>query len=134
MISKNVLTHLPYNKTLKEIDWEHSTLRTWLNSTFYMEAFAKEEREWIARTTSENKDNRVYGTFAGSDTEDRIFLLSSYETEELLQSKMSSDWWWLRTPGEQESYAARVSIAGDIQQRGVMVTENGGVRPAMWVS
>lgn len=134
LISKNVLTHLPYNKTLKEIDWEHSTLRTWLNSTFYMEAFAKEEREWIARTTSENKDNKVYGTFAGSDTEDRIFLLSSYETEELLQSKMSSDWWWLRTPGEQESYAARVSIAGDIQQRGVMVTENGGVRPAMWVS
>lgn len=133
LVSKNILTHLPYNKMPEETDWEHSTLRAWLNSTFYMEAFDKEERGWIKRTTIENKDNMIYSTFAGNDTEDRVFLLSSYEANKLLSSKDASDWWWLRSPGVKENYVGRISSDGKFLPRGEFATKNGGVRPAMWV-
>lgn len=134
LVSKNILTHLPYNKMPEETDWEHSTLRAWLNSTFYMEAFDKEERGWIKRTTIENKDNMIYSTFAGNDTEDRVFLLSSYEANKLLSSKDASDWWWLRSPGVKENYVSRISSDGKFLPRGEFATKNGGVRPAMWVN
>lgn len=133
LVSKNILTHLPYNKMPEETDWEHSTLRAWLNSTFYMEVFDKEERGWIKRTTIENKDNMIYSTFAGNNTEDRIFLLSSYEANKLLSSKNAADWWWLRSPGVKENYASRISSDGKFLPRGEFATKSGGVRPAMWV-
>ena len=41
LISKDILIHKPYNKNTGEITWECSTLRNWLNSIFYMEAFEK---------------------------------------------------------------------------------------------
>lgn len=134
LVSKNILAHLPYNKMPEETDWEHSTLRAWLNSTFYMEAFDKEERGWIKRTTIENKDNMIYSTFAGNGTEDRVFLLSSYEANKLLSSKAASDWWWLRSPGVKENYASRISSDGKFLPRGEFTTKSGGVRPAIWVN
>lgn len=134
LVSKNILEHLPYNKMPEETDWEHSTLRAWLNSTFYMEAFDKEERGWIKRTTIENKDNMIYSTFAGNGTEDRVFLLSSYEANKLLSSKAASDWWWLRSPGVKENYASRISSDGKFLPRGEFTTKSGGVRPAIWVN
>ena len=75
----------------------------------------------------------IYITFAGNDTEDRIFLLSSYEANKLLSSKDASDWWWLRSPGVKENYFGRISSDGKFLPRGEFATKNGGVRPAMWV-
>lgn len=134
LISKEILVHKPYDESVTATTWETSTLRKWLNTTFCQNVFNEKEFKWVRKNVTENTNNSIYKTSAGNNTEDRIFLLSNYEAAKLLSSKMSSDWWWLRTPGEQENYAARVSLAGDIQQRGVIVTENGGVRPAMWVS
>jgi hypothetical protein len=42
--------------------------------------------------------------------------------------------WWLRTPGQYSSYAARVSSAGSVEVDGYSVNDAIGVRPAMWVS
>lgn len=134
LISKEILTHKAYNETPGKTTWETSTLRKWLNTTFCQNVFDKKEYKWIWKHTVRNNTNRYYGVSAGRNTEDKVFLLSSFEAEKRWPSEISSDWWWLRTPGERENYAARVSITGDIQQRGVIVTENGGVRPAMWVS
>ncbi len=40
-VMQALLIHKPYNKNTGEITWECSTLRNWLNSIFYMEAFEK---------------------------------------------------------------------------------------------
>ena len=126
LISKDILIHKPYNKNTGEITWECSTLRNWLNSIFYMEAFEKKERVWISRSSIANNDNLVYDTPAGENTVDRIFLLSSDE---------ASDWWWLRSPGMDAQNVARVSINGTfVLYRGALAVRSGGVRPVMWVS
>lgn len=134
LVSKEILTHKPYNTNESETTWEKSALREWLNTTFCQNVFDEKEYKWIRESVIENNDNPIYKTSAGANTKDKVFLLSNDEVKMLLHSNMSSDWWWIRTPGEQENYAARVSRAGDIWQSGVIVTENGGVRPAMWVS
>lgn len=134
LISKDILIHKPYNKNTGEITWECSTLRNWLNSIFYMEAFEKKERVWISRSSIANNDNLVYGTPAGENTVDRIFLLSSDEATEMLPLKEASDWWWLRSPGMDAQNVARVSINGTfVLYRGALAVRSGGVRPVMWV-
>lgn len=135
LISKDILIHKPYNKNTGEITWECSTLRNWLNSIFYMEAFEKKERVWISRSSIANNDNLVYDTPAGENTVDRIFLLSSDEATEMLPLKEASDWWWLRSPGMDAQNVARVSINGTfVLYRGALAVRSGGVRPVMWVS
>lgn len=135
LISKDILIHKPYNKNTGEITWECSTLRNWLNSIFYMEAFEKKERVWISRSSIANNDNLVYDTPAGENTVDRIFLLSNDEATEMLPLKEASDWWWLRSPGMDAQNVARVSINGTfVLYRGALAVRSGGVRPVMWVS
>ena len=41
--------------------------------------------------------------------------------------------WWLRTPGMFQSYAATITINGQIKEDGVSVNKEMGVRPAMWI-
>jgi hypothetical protein len=44
-------------------------------------------------------------------------------------------WWWLRSPGRYDDYAARVHGDGDVYVYGDRVTlDSGGVRPALWLN
>ncbi|MBQ3498335.1 MAG: Ig-like domain-containing protein [Clostridia bacterium] len=56
--------------------WADSTLRTWLNSTFYNRAFTDYEKTRINTTHLVNGDNPDYGTEGGIDTYDKIFIPS----------------------------------------------------------
>ena len=84
----------PYNAVEGPVSWETSTVRSWLNSYpaeenaagidyqgkgFLDTAFTPEQREWLLKTSVENRANRAYGTDCGNDTEDYIFLLSNDE-------------------------------------------------------
>ena len=55
-------------------DWSTSSLRQWLNKTFYNTAFSREEKMLIGTTFLEN--NSTDGTWFGTDTSDKIFILS----------------------------------------------------------
>ena len=55
-------------------DWSTSSLRQWLNKTFYNTAFSREEKMLIGTTFLEN--NSADGTWFGTDTGDKIFALS----------------------------------------------------------
>ncbi len=80
VVSKNVLDCLPYNKELyKDVTWETSTIRTWLNKAFYKNAFTKTERDRICKVKIENPDNPDYYTEGGAKTKDKVFLLSTDE-------------------------------------------------------
>jgi len=80
IITEGLLPYRPYNETYTVITWETCTLRKYLNGEFY-NSFTEEERGQIAETIVTNSDNLWYGTEGGSDTTDRIFLLSLEEVD-----------------------------------------------------
>lgn len=109
-------------------DWETCSLRQWLNKTFYNTAFSREEKMLIGTTFLEN--NSPDGTWFGTDTGDKIFILSfddvinsaygfdSSKSEfDKARKLKGTDYskcqgvyisqgyphWWLRTPGNAEA-------------------------------
>ena len=123
--------------------WDTSTVRAWLNDQFY-NTFTEEEKALIVKTHNLNPANSEYGTSGGNDTDEYIYLLSVDEANALDRNvlkagrwyDMDNQWWWLRSPGANESYTAyvgnnsdgknRVDPAGDVKSNFY-----GAVRPAL---
>ena len=155
LVATQVVCAYPYDPSDGDVTWENSSLRTWLNNSFYNDAFFSGEKNLIVTTTVENKTNPDYGTNAGSDTQDKIFILSLDEVNKYFPSEGSrkvgpSDHaaynsslyidsngcclWWLRTPGVSGGFMGYVDHLGRIQEAGIKGRYNYiGVRPAMWV-
>lgn len=68
-----------YNEEKTSITWEHCTLRTWLNETFYNTAFSNSEQGAIMQQTVVNDNNPWNGTLGGNNTQDNVYLLSIAE-------------------------------------------------------
>ena len=60
LLSDIVLDKQKYNKRLKKVTWEKSTLRKWLNKKFMNRAFSSSEQEAIRTTKVINEDNYYY--------------------------------------------------------------------------
>ena len=77
-------------------------------------------------TTTESIDLNING----------ITLLSTEEAIKLpINIRISEYPWWLRSPGEYDTYAAIVSVDGeDVFSDGISVDEEFGVRPALKIS
>lgn len=154
LISEYCLDTKPYNTEWKEITWETSTLRAWLNREFLNAAFTADERKIISVTALKNDDNPKDGTDGGRDTQDRVFLLSVAEVEQYfendadriarfttyarVQGGIASDsvagWWWLRSPGGQQGNAAFVSLSGSVAHHGsYIILHDYSIRPAFWL-
>ena len=93
LITKYVIDAKPYNKTIRPITWEKSTLRSWLNGlsassnsigidytddNFMKTAFDSDEMKYINKVYS-NPNPDYNGTPGGNDTDDYVFLLSYEE-------------------------------------------------------
>lgn len=85
LFSKKVLDIRSYHKEFKEVTWEGSSLRKWLNKDFLKAAFQAEEIKKIRTTALKNNDNDRYGTKGGKATKDRVFLLSIDEANEYFE-------------------------------------------------
>ena len=59
-------------------DWVTSSLRQWLNNSFYNTAFTAEEKEQIGTSHLENK-SIISSAYNSADTYDKIFLISYYD-------------------------------------------------------
>ena len=79
IVSKYALDSKPYNEETVPVTWETSTLRTWLNRSFFRSAFTSAERKQIISTTLSNPDHASFGTEGGNNTSDKVFLLSTDE-------------------------------------------------------
>lgn len=155
LISKSLLDGKTYNETATDVTWETCTLRAWLNDTFYNTAFNAEEQSQILTTTVTADANPSYDTDPGSDTEDRVFILSVEEADRYMPTAEDkkcaptryaisngvfinydvgySDW-WLRTPGDSQSAATAVNRGGVVDAKGTFVDfYKYAVRPAIWV-
>lgn len=161
VLSEKILTTRAYHPEGGEISWAESDIRAYLNGAFLNETFSDAEKDRILETNIENKSNSKYGTGAGDDTVDQVFLLSAKEVEgwlpeasdRIAQHEETGETllWWLRTPGKGKDYAADITTTGVVDYHGLLVVQagnnegvagttgdyasnvEGGVRPAMWI-
>ena len=142
VISRYALDYRPYHEKSESITWEKCTLRKWLNDDFLNKAFSANERSLIRSTTIKTERSK--------DTKDKVFLLSTSETEHYYDSREVGQYeatayakaqgkvdyctWWLRSPGFDTDCAAIVNYSGFINLGGDYVDINYAVRPAMWIS
>jgi hypothetical protein len=160
VISKYALDCQPYNTSFTDVTWETCSLRKWLNGTFLNAAFSAEEQKMIPTVTVTADKNPTYGTDPGSNTNDKVFLLSITEVNKYFSSDKAricgatdyaeaqgaytstfdsaggkaACWWWLRSPGNISSLAAYVDPYVDVDGYGNNVNRsNYAVRPALWI-
>jgi len=79
LLSEQLLEPGRYNDRWDQVTWRSCSLRWYLNGDFYDKTFSEAEKSRIAETTVINNDNQWYGTPGGSDTTDKIFILSIEE-------------------------------------------------------
>ncbi len=152
LISRYSLDVRPFQEPYAEITWEDCTLRTWMNETFLNEAFDAGEQACILDSTVTADRNPAYDLSAGSDTTDKVYILSVAEAEKyfpedsdrqcrgtaycVAQGAKTDEegfsWWLLRTPGYELRLAAFINSYGNISTRGDGVNhERSAIRPVL---
>lgn len=89
-LSKYLIDIRKFHNTNQNITWENSDIRYWLNNDFY-QSFNVQEKSLIKKVEIKNIDNPVYGTKAGEDTMDNIFLLSYEELIEFFDIQVNEN-------------------------------------------
>jgi hypothetical protein len=161
LLAEDVIEKRFYNVRYIGVGWEKCTLRRYLNNEFYQK-FSSQEQARILSSQIINKNNQWYGTTAGNNTIDKVFLLSieevvkyfgdsgklnrrprnSWRISDGFNKKRVANygnrvwwWWWLRSPGNRSLATARVYANGTLSMGGYDVNDaEGGVRPALWLS
>lgn len=139
--------------------WDVSSLRRWLNRTFYdsdftKTAFSDAEKNLIEGVILKNNDNPKYKTPGGEDTTDKIFILSNAQVRKYFPTTESriayptpyaktkgvyckpdgSCDWWVRTPGQNKHGANIVSSTGNVSSCYNCRFNFIGIRPALWIN
>jgi len=144
LITEDIIALRWYHHQFVDTTWEECQLRKYLNYDFY-NLFSQSEKAKIITVTNRNSNNPWFKTKGGSDTIDRVFLLSLEEVCEYFgdslskllykdhqtwsiddehnaqrQAKYNHDfhWWRLRSPGYYGRTAASVSPGGQVYVRG----------------
>lgn len=155
VISRYGLSCRQYHEWDEDVTWENCTLRAWLNTEFWNDAFSDQEKKRIPTVTVPVDRNSVNKQDQGDPTEDRLFILSRSELETYMgnmdlrrsqatkwaiaQGTLVSDytekgWWWTRTSGRYSNEVLTVDSYGEIGNFGDNVADTYyAVRPAMWV-
>ncbi|MCM1162601.1 MAG: DUF6273 domain-containing protein [Roseburia sp.] len=145
-----------YNDEYASAPWQTSTIREWLNDSFYGIAFSSDEQGAIVAQDVVNEDNPDYGIEGGNSTSDKIYLLSAgdvadetygfcsdCDNKSMSRRVKASDyanargtlrsssyggscWWWLRSPGGSGKYAAYVYNTGLVDRNGCRVNKPDG--------
>lgn len=139
-----------YNNGVTRNNYKSSTVRAWLNDTFYETAFNDTQKGIIMTTTVNNAaDTTGYNpnNYACADTEDKIFLISRAEATDLFENgadrgKETTDYaksqgsiniWWLRSPYKSSGLAGVVENYGTMDRDYTECT-NRGIVPALWLT
>lgn len=155
LISKMALDCQPFNTDKTAVSWETSSIRQWLNGIFYNAAFNIAEQEQIITTMVTADNNPIYNTSPGSNTNDKLFLLSLEEVNKYIPEDSKKvcnatqyavkqgayvnpnnggSWWWLRSPGITNCDAASINSDGSVDyDDGSVNSGKGTIRPAMWI-
>lgn len=138
------------------LNWSDSSIRRWLNHSFYEKAFSAEEQERILEGEIIKTSNQIYSTECNDETMDKIFLLSTEQAQGGFCSRVGQQCkatpyakaqgvntdpmtgnceWILRTPGKNDGYVSYVDQTGDIRYEGVEIdNQRVGIRPVLWLN
>lgn len=163
VISKDTIVCISYNNESKNITWEKSILRLYLNNIFYNYYLNDEERRMVLPTTLINNTKNEFGHSNGANTVDKIFVLSIDEYKKYFKSNeeriaagtpyteslglyvsstlpiadlpiKNGTYYWARNVGYHKSDAACINWDGKINTYGYDCKSDGmGVRPCMWL-
>ena len=125
----------PYNKQSKEVTWEICTLRKWLNEDYYKK-LSDDEKAIILEVENENPGNTETGVSGGNKTKDKVFILSLEEIKKYLPEESgrgNGEWWWIRTPAEEQRQALVIEPDGSILKDDGWVEFACWIRPAVWI-
>lgn len=140
LLSEEVVAYCEFHKkTNTGIEWHESDVCTWLNTEFYEEVFATEEKEKILSTKVQTKK---YGSNSADSVENKVFLLDTREVQEYVSdteyarvdTEESVSGWLLRDKGQNQSYIVYVDKEGNIINSGTEMNKKQGIRPAIWIS
>lgn len=109
------------------------------------------ERSKIQTSNVSADKNPKCDTDPGGIANDKVFLLSALEAERYFRSERerkcvstayasarcgfgSSTYWWLRSPGDDQTCAALINDDGSVFYLGFKVDNKNYVRPAMWLN
>lgn len=120
LMTQHPIETLAFNNELKNITYETSSIRQWLNSDFISE-FSDEQISRILRTED--------------GINDEIFLLTEEQYNEYAKNISLNTYhdWWLRTKTD----AGMMYVYGEnseVNTYGESVVRNMGVRPCVWIS
>ena len=131
LIGSSATFSKPYHENRIKVTWETCTLRKWLNDDFLNTAFSTEEQIYIPTVTVPEVKHLPYArAYAGNDTQDKVFILSSseYRKYSAILDEHGILGFWLRTPG-----ATNYNAALDYYDVGVSVSDRNRVIPVLWV-
>lgn len=162
LLSKYALDCMPFSESDPSVDWESSSIRTWLNGKFFTNAFPIEDQKYIVRQLLAPAPDLPHYRKT-----DRIFLLSPSEVKMYLpidldrQCKVTdyarskgvdvrikgvdekksffAGRWWLRSPDNitpDTIGTAAINSTGmcyNMPVTGLCYT-NVAIRPAMWIN
>lgn len=144
IITENIVKSIAYSNDMDGVCWSESSVRQYLNTTFFDE-FSATEKALIPAVSVKTPDNPEYGTSGGADTSDRVFLLSIGEALQFFfddtdrkpdesSPGVEANWSWLRSSGGERTFAAIIEKSGKVSAGGSRITNlRGGVRPAIFI-
>ena len=87
LISKYILDCLPFNNSSKNVTWENSSLREYMNSIMKEEMFTDVEKSCLATSYLINSENCYTGSYSGKPTADYIYIPGIDEMIEFFTNK-----------------------------------------------
>lgn len=133
------------------LTWQDSSIRTWLNKSFFTTAFSEAEKQLIATVIHSETYNYVITTTPEDFITDKIFLLSVSEVKKYFSNSQDMictptqyaqglgdcdnpcSWWLRNTRGNGDTF--RISKTGEIAlvYGQPLLSREFCVRPAMWL-
>ncbi len=121
LIAEDSVCELPYNDELKNVEWNKSTLSSWLNNEF-VKSFSDNQQ---VRIIPQEIDGTEYTVFILKESD-----IGDIKNKSVLESDLD---WWLLTKAEESAKAMFVSQNGDLNRDGETVVRAKGVRPCIWI-
>ena len=157
LIAKNVLAadhYLNDYTGFNTVTWAQSSIRRWLQETFYESAFTAREKADILLSTLSTADSVTYGTPGGEDTKDYVYIPAGEDIADVsLQIATVAECtpyavsmglrytgttysnWMTRTPSYEQCGIEYMNEAGEVEnEEGRNVTKVFGVRPMLRLS
>jgi hypothetical protein len=151
VLSDKIIEPQPFHNKSEPVTWAESDLRRYLNETF-LKTFSEAEKSRMIESKITTSNNPWFGTGGGSNTTDKVFLLSVNEvvkyfgdSRQLRNKNRNTKYfisdkfnyvrktvdkdenflcWWLRTPGNSSTFISSVTADGRIVVSGDFANRN----------